>query len=172
MTLKGEKQRIYINFAVKGNEATSKDVQGRMEKALTKKIIKNGKIKKILRKKGKDKKRKSTKKEYCVEVIALDTREKIYKRKVGSCLKILIPSALISAARTESGKLVLRLPKAARNTKKGYVIRLRHYGKKYHMVPKVSRFPDLNPYPYGSLYVNGRKSSYDLSMSIVQKKIL
>lgn len=160
MTLKGEKQRIYINFAVKGNEATSKDVQGRMEKALTKKIIKNGKIKKILRKKGKDKKRKSTKKEYCVEVIALDTREKIYKRKVGA------------DQLTESGKLVLRLPKAARNTKKGYVIRLRHYGKKYHMVPKVSRFPDLNPYPYGSLYVNGRKSSYDLSMSIVQKKIL
>lgn len=165
MTLKGEKQRIYINFAVKGNAATSKDVQGTMEKALTKKLVKTGKVKKILRKKGKDKKRKAHKKkahkkEYCVEVIDLDTREKIYKRKVGA------------DQLTESGKLVLRLPKAARNTEKGYVIRLRHYGKKYHMVPKVSRFPDLNPYPYGSLYVNGRKSSYDLSMSIVQKKTL
>ena len=66
-------------------------------------------------------------------------------------------------------RLVIRLPRARRDSTKGYLVRLSHLGKKYTMVPKVSRFPDLNPYPYGSLYINGQKTSYDLSMSISKK---
>ena len=66
-------------------------------------------------------------------------------------------------------RLVIRLPRAHRDSTKGYLVRLSHLGKKYTMVPKVSRFPDLNPYPYGSLYINGQKTSYDLSMSISKK---
>lgn len=98
------------------------------------------------------------KKEYRIEVLSLENRRKLYTRKVGA------------GQFSESGKLSISIPKAFKDTSGGYVIRLYHYGKAYTMIPKVSRFPELNPYPYGSLYINGRKTNYDLSMSILQKK--
>lgn len=101
--------------------------------------------------------KKLHRKEYKIEVISLEDRRKVYSRKVGT------------DQLSESGKLKLRLPKAGRDSGKGYVIRLHHYGKAYTMIPKVSRFPELDPYPYGSLYMNGRKTNYDLSMSILQR---
>ena len=98
------------------------------------------------------------KKEYRIEVLSLENRRKLYTRKVGV------------GQFSESGKLSISIPKASKDTSGGYVIRLYHYGKAYTMIPKVSRFPELNPYPYGSLYINGRKTNHDLSMSILQKK--
>ena len=98
------------------------------------------------------------KKEYKIEVLSLETGQKLYSRKVRN------------DQFSRNGKLVIRLPEILKDTSKGYVIRLHHYGKNYTMIPKVSRFPELDPYPYGSLYINGKKTFYDLSMSILQKK--
>ena len=126
----GDKEKITINFEVK---------------------------EKNLSKQGKNLEKPSGRKEYRVEVISLQSRQKLYGRKVSQ------------AQLDGKERLVIRLPRARRDSTKGYLVRLSHLGKKYTMVPKVSRFPDLNPYPYGSLYINGQKTSYDLSMSISKK---
>ncbi len=140
----GDKEKITINFEVKEKNLSK---QGKnLKKGLTKaKALKN-KIEKP-----------SGRKEYRVEVISLQSRQKLYGRKVSQ------------AQLDGKERLVIRLPRARRDSTKGYLVRLSHLGKKYTMVPKVSRFPDLNPYPYGSLYINGQKTSYDLSMSISKK---
>ena len=145
---KGDKEKIILNF----------------ERNRTKELKKKGKGKKRNQSKMEFRKlkRKVTKlqkkKEYKIEVLSLESRQKIYSRMVRN------------DQFSKSGKLVLNLPKITRDTSRGYVIRLRHYGKMYTMIPKVSRFPDLDPYPYGGLYMNGRKTNYDLSMSILQKQ--
>lgn len=52
----------------------------------------------------------------------------------------------------------------------GYRLRLTHIGAEYGMMPKISLFPAFDPYPYGRLYVNGRKTEYDLAMSMYKKE--
>ena len=46
----------------------------------------------------------------------------------------------------------------------GYKLRLTHLGQNNKLIPMVCKFPLLNPYPGGSLSVNGRKTDWDLSM--------
>lgn len=130
LTKEGDKEKIILNFDKREEKIFSKN-----------------KLKKL-----------QQKKEYKIEVLSLETGQKLYSRKVRN------------DQFSRNGKLVIRLPEISKDTSKGYVIRLHHYGKNYTMIPKVSRFPELDPYPYGSLYINGKKTFYDLSMSILQKK--
>ena len=130
LTKEGDKEKIILNFDKREEKIFSKN-----------------KLKKL-----------QPKKEYKIEVLSLETGQKLYSRKVRN------------DQFSRNGKLVIRLPEISKDTSKGYVIRLHHYGKNYTMIPKVSRFPELDPYPYGSLYINGKKTFYDLSMSILQKK--
>ena len=130
LTKEGDKEKIILNFDKREEKNFSKN-----------------KLKKL-----------QPKKEYKIEVLSLETGQKLYSRKVRN------------DQFSRNGKLVIRLPEISKDTSKGYVIRLHHYGKNYTMIPKVSRFPELDPYPYGSLYINGKKTFYDLSMSILQKK--
>lgn len=146
---KGEKEKIILNFERAGEKKFSAIHNGDAQKGRKKEIKKWKRTLKKLQ----------HKKEYKIEVFSLESRQKLYSRKVRN------------DQFSKNGKLVIHLSKIPADTSKGYVIRLRHYGKYYTMIPKVSRFPDLDPYPYGSLYMNGRKTSYDLSMSILQKKM-
>lgn len=144
LTRAGEKETIILNFERNEGKSHSQKWKGDGQK---------GKHKKI--KQGENK--IQHKKEYKIEVLSLENGQKIYSRKVRN------------DQFSKSGKLIIRLPQISKDSSKGYVIRLHHYGKNYTMIPKVSRFPKLNPYPYGSLYIKGRKTNYDLSMSILQR---
>ena len=147
LTGEGIREKIILNFKRTGKEAVGKKQTGEKQSNI-----------KTEEKKWKRKLKKlQNKKEYKIEVLSLEDKQKIYSRKVRN------------DQFSKSGKLVIRLPEITKETSRGYVIRIRHYGKDYTMIPKVSRFPELDPYPYGSLYINGQKTKYDLSMSILRR---
>lgn len=96
---------------------------------------------------------KEKKAEYRLVVISMEDNEVIYHRKIA-------PKDI-----NERGEFIVRV-----NDKKlsdtGYKLRLTHLGKRYNLIPKVCKFPLLDPYPYGALKVNGKETNWDLSMSI------
>lgn len=97
-------------------------------------------------------------KEYLVELICEEDDQVLYRQKIGV---------------SDLGKrnaYWMKIKKKQMKTDMGYRLRLSHIGNVYGMVPKISRFPALNPYPYGRLYVNGRKTEYDLSMSMYKEE--
>lgn len=93
--------------------------------------------------------------EYRVEVLSMDDNQVIYSGEIA-------PKDI-----KNQGAFVIRL-KGKKSSLTGYKLRLTHLGKEYHLIPMVCKFPLLNPYPYGSLCVNGKKTDWDLSMSVYQ----
>ena len=96
-------------------------------------------------------------KEYLVEVISEWDNQIIYRREIG-------------AGELDGRKAFwVEIKGKKMESDMGYRLRLTHRGTVYGMMPKICRFPALNPYPYGCLYVNGRKTEYDLAMSMYRK---
>lgn len=91
--------------------------------------------------------------EYRAEVISLADNRVIYRKKIA-------PRAI-----KPDGGFVIRLNQ---NTVShlGYKLRLTQLGNQCNLIPMVCKFPLLDPYPYGSLSVNGRQRDWDLSMCI------
>lgn len=96
-------------------------------------------------------------KEYLIEVISEEDNKVIFREKIG----------VSDLGRRDA--FWIKIEKKKMHTDMGYRLRLTHIGKRYGIIPKVSLFPALNPYPYGRLYVNGRKTDYDLAMSMYKK---
>lgn len=97
-------------------------------------------------------------KEYQVELISEKDSEVVFSQKIGvNDLE-------------KCGVFWIELEGRRSKSDMGYRLRLTHLGGEYGMVPKISLFPALNPYPYGCLYVNGRKTEYDLAMSMYKKE--
>lgn len=93
-------------------------------------------------------------KEFLVEVIQEADNKVIYREKIDvSDLK-------------KDGAYWIRISEKKMNSDMGYRLRLVHMGGEYHMMPKICRFPALNPYPFGCLYVDQRRTEYDLAMSL------
>ncbi len=91
--------------------------------------------------------------EYRIELISLEDNQVIYSKEIAPCQ--IKPD----------GGFVIR-PKQEKLSPVGYKLRLTHLGKPCNLIPMVCKFPLLNPYPYGSLAVNGRETDWDLSMCI------
>ncbi len=96
--------------------------------------------------------------EYLVELIAEQDSQVVFRQRIG--VKDL----------EKRGAFWIQIQGRRSKSDMGYRLRLTHLGGDYGMVPKVSLFPELNPYPYGCLYVNGRKTEYDLAMSMYKKE--
>lgn len=96
-------------------------------------------------------------KEYLVEVISEWDNQIIYRREIGA------------GELDGRGAIWMEIKGKRMDSDMGYRLRLTHRGAVYGMMPKICRFPALNPYPYGCLYVNGRKTEYDLAMSMYKK---
>jgi len=96
--------------------------------------------------------------EYRVELISLEDNRVIYSREIAP--RNVKPG----------GAFILKL-NHKKKSEVGYKLRLTHLGKSCNLIPMVCKFPLLDPYPYGSLSVNGRERGWDLSMCIysVQK---
>lgn len=91
--------------------------------------------------------------EYQIELISMEDDLVVYRRKIAPCnIK-------------PDGGYVIRLKKK-KSSRTGYKLRLTHLGNHCNLIPMVCKFPLLDPYPYGSLSVNGRERNWDLSMSI------
>lgn len=97
--------------------------------------------------------------EYRVEVISMDNNQVIYRSEIA-------PKDVM-----KKGEVVIHI-KGKKPSLTGYKIRLTHLGEGYHLIPMVCKFPLLDPYPNGFLSVNGKRTDWDLSMSIynAQKK--
>lgn len=64
-----------------------------------------------------------------------------------------------------SGSFVMKI-NSKKMSQTGYKLRLTHIGTSSNLIPIVCKFPLLDPYPYGSLTVNGKERDWDLSMSL------
>ncbi len=96
--------------------------------------------------------------EYLVELIAQQDDEVVFRQKIG--VKDL----------EKRNAFWIQIQGRRSKSDMGYRLRLTHLGGEYGMVPKISLFPAFDPYPYGCLYVNGRKTEYDLAMSMHKKE--
>lgn len=52
---------------------------------------------------------------------------------------------------------------------KNYSVRLTHLGEQYGFQTYVTRYPALNPYPYGSLSIDGKETDYDLCFQLFRE---
>lgn len=96
-------------------------------------------------------------KEYQIELISEEDNQVIYREQIG----------IFDLKKRNS--YWIKIGSKEMKTDMGYRLRLTHMGNIYGMIPKVSCFPALNPYPYGRLYVNGKKTEYDLAMSMYKQ---
>lgn len=96
---------------------------------------------------------KERKAEYRVELVSLEDNQVIYCKEIAP--RDVKPG----------GEFLIRL-KHKKKSQVGYKLRLTHLGKSCNLIPMVCKFPLLDPYPYGSLSVNGRERDWDLSMCI------
>ncbi len=97
-------------------------------------------------------------KEYLVELIEEQENDVVFRQKIGV---------------SDLGKrdaFWIQIQGRRSKSDMGYRLRLTHLGDDYGMVPKISLFPAFDPYPYGRLYVNGKKTEYDLAMSMYKKE--
>ncbi|MCH5268692.1 MAG: hypothetical protein J1E62_10160 [Lachnospiraceae bacterium] len=94
--------------------------------------------------------------EYVAEIYSVEDMKCLYREKISQ------------NQLQENEELQIILSKQKKMTERGYLLRLTHIGNDFHMIPLVSKFPALDPYPYGELSVNGRATEYDLSMSLEQ----
>lgn len=93
--------------------------------------------------------------EYRAELVSLEDNKVIYTRKIR-------PRNI-----GDKGYFVIRAD-GKKTSQVGYKLRLTHIGKSYNLIPMVCKFPLLDPYPYGSLSVNGKEKNWDLAMGIYE----
>lgn len=93
-------------------------------------------------------------KEYLVEIISLEDNKRLYREEIGQ------------AQLNNDNALDIFVSKQKETTERGYLLRLTSISEKSHLMPLISKFPSLDPYPYGELTVNGRGTEYDLSMTM------
>lgn len=104
-----------------------------------------------------DRKLKTEKREYRIEVFSNPSQEMIYTKEIGK--KDLEKNA----------SYCVRLPEQKNvNKVENYMIRMIHIGKKYAITPKIVNLSKIDTYPYGELWVNNKKVSYDLYFHVIR----
>lgn len=97
----------------------------------------------------------STKEEYEVSLISREDGKYLYRGKIAPCNL------------TEKRQLRIYVTGKKKVTEEGYLLRMKHIGSEYHMLPTVNKFPDLDPYPYGELSIDGKQTKFDLNMRLL-----
>ncbi len=94
-------------------------------------------------------------KEYFIELFNQDDQKICYAKQIG--VHDLVGNCEYVIA-------FRGLPPAS---KSGYRLRLTYIGSgKRSLIPKVGSYPNFDSYPYGSLYIDGRRTAYDLAMGL------
>ena len=97
----------------------------------------------------------STKEEYEGSLISREDGKYLYRGKIAPCNL------------TEKRQLRIYVTGKKKVTEEGYLLRMKHIGSEYHMLPTVNKFPDLDPYPYGELSIDGKQTKFDLNMRLL-----